>query len=133
MNTESDKHFYKIFSNKTFLNIIIISFLNIFCNNVFLDSQSRFLFCSYKRMLSHPISPLINSCHFREPRSGERFCCHCFHQFPTCVTEVEWSILDFFEAEYRAKLKKTLIIFCHFGTKWFRDRVNQEMTGINQG
>ena len=30
-------------------------------------------------------------------------------------------------------LKKTLIIFCHFGTKWFRDRVNQEMTGNNQG
>ena len=28
---------------------------------------------SYKRMLYHKISPLINFCHFREPRSGERF------------------------------------------------------------
>ena len=56
---------------------------------------------------------------------------HFSPQPPPLLTEVNQNILDF-EAEYLGKLKKTLIIFCHFGTKWFLDRVNQEMTENNQ-
>ena len=48
------------------------------------------------------------------------------------VTEVNQYIFsDIFVV--KSIIFKTLIIFCHFGTKYFLDRVNQEMTGINQG
>ena len=81
-------------------------------------------------MLYHKISPLIIFCHFREP-AGRAIISVIFPKF---YKDYKFNrIFNFFELEYLGKMKKTLIIFCHFCTKWVGDRVNQEMTENNQG